>query len=302
MLSRRSDGVLVKDSASLRKMIPFIMVGRNEAAVYFEQQLEVEEVLRYLKTKRESGEGPQITFFHVILCSLVRVFGARPELNRFVVGRRLYQRDGLEFSFAVKKSFRDDATMTTVKIRFEADDTIEKVAERIQEAIGVGRGTEQTTSEKEVSVLTRLPRFMLRLILWGQRLLDFYGLLPASLIKPDPMYASMFLANLGSIGLDAPFHHLFEYGTIPFFAVIGRIKKAPVVDQESGEMRVSDVVNIKYTFDERITDGFYCARSLALLESFFQDPSQLEQPPDPEALRERIKDAGLQRLRSKKSS
>ncbi len=69
MLSRRSDGVLVKDSASLRKMIPFIMVGRNEAAVYFEQQLEVEEVLRYLKTKRESGEGPQITFFHVILCS-----------------------------------------------------------------------------------------------------------------------------------------------------------------------------------------------------------------------------------------
>ena len=59
------------------------------------------------------------------------------------------------------------------------------------------------------------PAPLLRLAVRAQRVLDGWNLLPAALIKDDPLYASAFIANLGSVGLDAAFHHLYDYGTMP---------------------------------------------------------------------------------------
>ena len=107
--------------------------------------------------------------------------------------------------------------------------------------------------------------------MWVQRLLDGWNLLPSAMIKPDPLYSSVFLANLGSIGLEAPFHHLYEYGTTPLFAVIGRIHKEQWIDDD-GAVDVRDTVIIRWTFDERICDGLYCARSLDLMKGFLAAP------------------------------
>ncbi len=43
-----------------------------------------------------------------------------------------------------------------------------------------------------------------------------------------PLYSSALLANLGSVGLDSAYHHLYEYGTTPIFVTMGRVKKAVV--------------------------------------------------------------------------
>jgi hypothetical protein len=129
-----------------------------------------------------------------------------------------------------------------------------------------------------MSILTRLPGPLLRLIMWLQRGLDAWNLLPSALIAPDPMYASLFFANLGSIGLDSAYHHLFEYGSVSFFAVIGRISKLPFVDGH-GALQTRPGISIKYTFDERITDGWYCARSLDLLKGYIENPRSLHAAP-----------------------
>jgi pyruvate/2-oxoglutarate dehydrogenase complex dihydrolipoamide acyltransferase (E2) component len=44
---------------------------------------------------------------------------------------------------------------------------------------------------------------------------------------------------------------------------------------------IRDVVNLKYTFDERITDGYYCARSLDLFQQMVESPEQLLTPMAP---------------------
>ncbi len=273
-LFRRPEGTYLRDVHPLRKLMPHLMPGRNESIVYFEQELRVGKALAWLDARNARG-GPKLTFFHLVLAGVVRALAERPQMNRFVVGRRLYQRDAIELSFAVKKRMADDAPLTTVKIRFVPGDGVDNDAGRVDEAIGVGRGEAQTSSEKEVALVTKLPGFLVRLAFWLQRTLDGLNLLPAAMIRPDPMYASMFLANLGSVGLDAPFHHLYEYGTIPLFGVIGRIQKAPVVTAE-GTLAVDDVVRLRWSFDERIADGFYCARSLDLFKAWLEDPSTLE--------------------------
>ncbi len=112
--------------------------------------------------------------------------------------------------------------------------------------------------DRELSLLLSLPPFLLGPLVRLQMALDGWGLLPGAFYRGDPMYASLFVANLGSVGLDAAFHHLYEYGNIPIFLAIGRAKHGKAT--------------FRWTFDERIEDGLYCAQSLEVFRRFIEDP------------------------------
>jgi hypothetical protein len=275
-LRGRPDGVPIRNLPTMRQMMPHLMPSRNGAVVYFDQHIDVTDTLAYLERRRT--EAPELNFFQIVLAGLVRTLALRPQMHRFVVGRRLYQRRRIELSFAVKKRFEDEAKLTMVKASFEATDTLDAVAERVRAAVGTGKGERSTTAEREMALVTRLPGFALRLVMALQRVLDSWNLLPASMIQSDPMYASMVVANLGSIGLDAAYHHLYEYGTVPVFAALGRIHKAAVV-MPDGSIAARDRVTVRFSFDERIADGLYAARSLELFRELVEDPPRLEVPP-----------------------
>jgi hypothetical protein len=115
---------------------------------------------------------------------------------------------------------------------------------------------------------------MLRALTWLQPRFDAWGLLPARLLEDDPLYASAFVANLGSVGLDAAYHHLFEYGTTPIFVTMGRVHRAPVV-RDDGSVGSQEIFVLRYTYDERIEDGFYAARALDALAAHLADPAAL---------------------------
>ena len=57
--------------------------------------------------------------------------------------------------------------------------------------------------------------------------------------------------------------------------MIGKVEKVPFVT-ESGELGVREEVLIRWTFDERITDGLYCAKALDLFERNIVTPEDLE--------------------------
>ncbi|MDH4271984.1 MAG: 2-oxo acid dehydrogenase subunit E2, partial [Candidatus Aminicenantes bacterium] len=118
-----------------------------------------------------------------------------------------------------------------------------------------------------------------RLAMGGVRTLDYFGLLPASFIKGDALYTSAFLANLGSIGFDAVFHHLFEWGNAPVFVVVGKRKREAVVGP-NGELEVQDVMDLKFSLDERITDGIYFVTTIGIFRDFVENPENLELSPE----------------------
>jgi hypothetical protein len=278
-LFSRCDGDLVTGENAERMILPFIMRGRNESLVYLEQQIDVTRLLAYLDRVNAGLPEKKLSFFHVVLCAAARAMGARPKMNRFVIGRRIYQRKKMEFSFAIKKEMVDDAAMTIRKLEFFPNDTLDAVVQRMDDAITHGRGTKETTSEKEMSFFVKLPVFALRLVTWLFRALDYFNLAPRAMIEADELYCSVFFANLGSVGLEAPYHHLYEWGTAPLFGTIGRIFKAPVVNDKD-EIEIRSLCSFKWSIDERITDGFYCARSLDLMKDFLADPTLLEKAPD----------------------
>jgi hypothetical protein len=267
MFGRRPDAQLVRELPAVRRFMPFISPRRNESVVYFEHTLDVEPALAFLEElNAERTPERQITFFHLVLRALALAFHERPRLNRFVAGGKLWQRDGIWLSFSAKRAFDDESPIITVKQKIDPTLSIGAMAESILEKLGSGRAGVKTTSDGEVDVLLRLPVPIIRLAMWLAHKADALGLLPAGMIHADPLYASAFIANLGSVGLDAGYHHLWEHGNIPIFCVIGKI--AP---DASGRRKAT----LKYTYDERIEDGLYCARTLERLRERLEHPEKL---------------------------
>jgi pyruvate/2-oxoglutarate dehydrogenase complex dihydrolipoamide acyltransferase (E2) component len=270
---RRPDGVVAERVPLVRRVMPFIMKRRNESLVWFEQDVEVDAALGF--AERFSREhGVRLTFFQLVLRSIARVLEEFPRLNRYVVGRRLYQRTDVAISFSGKEAFEADAPLYVRKRVFPREETLAEMTRSLGESVRSGRAGEKTASDKEVSLLARLPRLAIDGVVIAGRWLDYFNLLPAGMIVDDPLYASAFVANLGSVGITGAYHHLYEHGTIPVFVVVGAYRPAVVVSQR-GEPVVRRVSTLKYTYDERIEDGFYCARAVTRMKELLERPESL---------------------------
>lgn len=269
---KRSDGDLVAGLDPVRRFVPFLMRTRTESFVLCSQQVDHGPARRFLK-QFNAGRGPesQATLFHLLLYSMARVLADHPRLNRFVAGGRIYQRRGVWLSFSAKTSLDDKGRIFTRKREFGATETFEESVTALKAGVSEGRLGKVTQADHEVSLLLRLPPPLLRLAMRVVDLLDAAGLLPRVMVEGDPLYASAFVANLGSVGIDACYHHNYEHGNIPIFITLGRIHKAPVVTAAGG-VEAAEVFELKYTYDERIEDGFYCAQALERLKEMLENP------------------------------
>jgi hypothetical protein len=266
-LFRRPDGTLATDVPPVRRIMPYIMPTRNESAVYFEQELDLTKTLPFMDAFNAKHPDTRITLFHLFVWAVVRTLDARPRLNRFTIGGRIYQRDGIWISYAAKKAMSDDAPLVTLKRRFDPALSLEETVRFIYGDVKEGRSDKKSHVDNELALFLKIPGPILSFLVRVLRRLDAWNLLPGFFIKPDPMYASLFVANIGSLKMESPYHHLYEYGTCSLFAAIGRKKE---ISTPGGP---KTVCSVKYTLDERVEDGLYCASSLDLVRKLVEDPS-----------------------------
>ncbi|MBI5546847.1 MAG: 2-oxo acid dehydrogenase subunit E2 [Deltaproteobacteria bacterium] len=276
-LFKRYEGEPVESESVEQRILPFLLKGRNDSVVYYEQMVDAGVALAWLeRTNAERAPNERFTFFHVALGAIARAMSLRPKMNRFVIDGQIYQRKWLDISFMVKKERRDDAATSAVKVRFSSEDTLEDMARKARAAIQRGRSKEHTSSEREMALGLRLPRLALKAVVAGVRLLDSLNLMPRKMIEADELYATMFLAFLDGLNLEAPFHHLYEWGTISIFGSVGQVERRALVNAR-GEVEVRQVFPVRWTFDERVTDGFYAGRTMELFQKIMLDPQVLEQ-------------------------
>ena len=112
---------------------------------------------------------------------------------------------------------------------------------------------------------------LIRIIRW----LDFWGMEPDFITEGDPNYTTVLCSNLGSIKCGSVYHHLNNYGTNSIMITVGVIHKEPR-EMPDGSIAMRDVMNLGFTADERIADGFYFAKSLKLLDYLLSNPALLE--------------------------
>jgi len=271
----RSDADLVPDVHPVRRIMPFVMPSRNESSVFFGDQVFAAPAIEFLArlNAKRPPERPA-SVFHMVLRSLAMCIHDRPRVNRFVAGGRYWQRRGVWLSFSGKRGMSDDAPIYTAKRNFPKDETFEEMVDSLWDTQLMGRSGKESDTDREISLLLKMPPFVLARVVRIGRWLNERNLFPKAMIDNDPLFATAFVANLGSVGLDACYHHNYDYGTIPVFLTIGLLKKVPVVN-DAGEIVAADVFDLKYTYDERTEDGFYVSRGLALIRHRLEHPEQL---------------------------
>jgi hypothetical protein len=270
-MPHRQDIDVTKEIPGYRRMLIHLTPDRDAASFYLKFDIDVTDTLAWFKAyEQETGKKMSMVVYYAACAG--RVFHEYPKLNRYVSGHRVFQRSDVSISVSAKKALKDGAKVVLLKLPIKADDSPTTVLERFTSMLSHGRSGEELHQEKEVGLFLKLPPFMLGLFIKLAMWVDRRHWLPGIFVDPDPMFTSMVVANLGSIGMGAGYHHLYEWGNCPFFAVMGRATERPVV--RDGEVVIRSILELKVSFDERVEDGLKCAIGLKTLKELMEDPTR----------------------------
>lgn len=279
LFRNRPDGTYFK-VPSFKRVLTYTCATRDEACLYYKDRILMDRAISML-LERNRGKAPEdrVTVLHLIIAAYVRTVVERPLMNTFVSGHDFYQRNEISFSLVAKKQLTDEGVEGLVKARFSPQDTLEDISRRMKAYIAEGKSAAGSSSEKEIDFLMKLPKPIISAFMWLYKLLDANNMLPGFMIDTDPSYSTALITNLGSIGIDGVFHHLFNWGNSGVIMAIGKIKKATVTDSRSGEGRTASVLDIYLTLDDRLADGTYYGNSLKVFKNYLENPELLFDPP-----------------------
>ncbi len=271
MFGKRPDGVRVKKiDDPLYKVIPYIAKNRSDLQVFFEDKIYTEGVTAYIKKKKD--EGIRITHTDIVVSALAKVLYERPNINRFIINRKIYQRKECTISLAAKKKLQDDATETIVKLNIKPEDNIFDVSSQISQATLENKKEGTKNSEnKAVTSITSLPNFLIRTIVAFKMCLDKHDMLSKKDIETSPFHTSAFLTNTGSFGINSTYHNIYNFGTTSIFFTMGAKKY-----EKDIEGNIREYIDFKIVADGRICDELYYAKSFALLKKYIEAPDILE--------------------------
>lgn len=271
----RKDGKLLRDIDSMHYIMPLMYPNRCDNEAFMHVRIDLTNAEQYLEKKNAKNPAYKYNLFQLIVTAMLKTVMLRPLMNRFIANKNLYQRNEITAAFTVKKIFSDHGGEALARIYAKEADTIDSIHDEIYRQVSFCRSDDKDASTASMDIIQKIPGK--KLIGAAARFLDRHGWMPKSIIATDPYYCSVVLTNLGSLKLDAGYHHMTNWGTNSVFCAIGLMKKRPFYDDEGNvEMRMS--VDLGLTIDERIADGYYYAKTVRLLKTLLENPELLELP------------------------
>jgi len=271
-LMKRPDGTLVKDEVPMYYLVPHIMVHRHDSMNMITVDIPLDPLRDYMNEKRK--EGVRISHLALIICAYLRAAKHFPAVNRFIVNKRIYQRNEFCVSMVVLRPGEDNDTMS--KIYFDMDDNIFDVQRKIDTYITENRKDNNDNSldslMKTLLKLGGLLRAGINLIRWA----DWHNLLPKAIIDASPFHASLLITNLASIRTNHIYHHVYDFGTTSVGIAMGNFREVP---RRNGDEIVFDrCIPLGVVMDERVASGHYFAQFFAHIKKELSNPVLMEGP------------------------
>lgn len=271
----RRDGKLIRKLDSMHYIMPLMYPNRcdNEAFIRFTVDLTAAE--EFLAKKNADSPEYKYNIFQLVLTAVLKTIKQRPKMNYFIANQNMYERNDLTAAFTVKKIFSDHGGEALARINAKDEDTLDSIHNEIFRQVSFCRSDKKDASTESMDFVQKIPgKHLIGALV---RFLDRHGWMPASMIATDPYQCSVVLTNLGSIGLDAGYHHMTNWGTNSVFCVIGVKKKRPFYDDD-GNVTMKESIELGLTIDERIADGYYYSKTVKFLKYLLENPELLEKP------------------------
>lgn len=267
----RPDGKRVKNADPMYTVAAYIMNKRVDSMNMITIDIPVEPIKEYLNKKRK--EGYNFSHMSVVLASFIRTMKEFPELNRFVVNKKIYQRNELAVGMVVlQPGGTGHGTMS--KMYFDENNTIFEVNDIINKYVEDNRNAPKSNgTEKMIKFLLSVPGVLpvgVALFKW----MDKHGLLPKAIIDMSPFHMSFGITNLASIRTNHIYHHCYEFGTTSIFLAMGNTREVP--HRKGNEIVFEKCMPIGVTMDERIASGAYFAMAFRKMRTYLRNPELLE--------------------------
>lgn len=275
----RPDGRRIRSTPAIDQVSPYLMPTRTGAMNFFSDSIEITPVERYIRQKRKEG----LTNFginHVLLAAYVRTLCKYPALNRFLSGQKVYSRGkDIQYCMTIKKDMSLSSPDTVIKVHLTHTDTAEDVYHKFNAAVEEAKKeSEDSSFDSVAAAFTLIPGVFLKFTVWLLKLLDYFGLVPGFLLEVSPFHGSLYFTSMGSLGIPPVYHHLYDFGNLPVFGAFG-CKRRALELQEDGTLVQRKFVDMKFTLDERIVDGYYYATFFKAYKRLLRTPEVLDQPP-----------------------
>ncbi len=261
------------------RVSPYIMVTRNTSSNHFMDTIDIDEIERYIRHKRNDDGLVGFGIMHVLIAAYVRSLSQKPAVNRFIAGQKIYARNSVQINLTVKREMRSDALETVIKISPELDATATEVYELIKKEIDRSNNNNHSDFDNTAKILDYIPGLLLKFAVWFLKTLDYFGLLPKKLEKLSPFHGSMFITSMGSLGVPPVFHHLYDFGNIPVFCSFGAKQKRNEL-QADGSVIERRYITVMWVMDERICDGFYYSSAMKYIKGVLRNPFVLDERPE----------------------
>ncbi|MCI1965442.1 MAG: hypothetical protein LKJ17_04825 [Oscillospiraceae bacterium] len=267
-------------------VIPHVMKNRTGSMVLFEESIEITRLEQFIRRMRRETEMTDLSTLHVVMAAAVRLFAMHPGLNRYISGRKLYARNQIALSIAVKNTMSEKGQETTLKLDFPPTDSLEDIWKKLHGEIeAVKCSAQNNDTYRTAELLKRMPVWMLRFVVFLLWHMDEGGVMPQAIHGVSPFHASAFVVDIGSTGIGSVYHHLYDFGSCSTFLSIGK-KETSFRRGRYGSVRPVRTINFRFVVDERICDGYYYARAMRHFRRILRHPEVLLTPltkavPDP---------------------
>lgn len=271
----RADGKRLRHTDPMYRVAAHIMDKRVDSMNMTTIDIPYEPMQEYINKKRK--EGVRISHLALVIAAYLRTMAEHPQLNRFIVNKKVYTRNEIAIGMVVLKS-GEDSNGTMSKMYFEKTNTLFDVNNIINKYVEDNRNTpENNKTEKLIKILVGIPG-LLNIGVKAFKLLDRYGLLPKAIINASPFHMSMGITNLASIRTNHIYHHCYEFGTTSIFLAMGNLREVP--KRKGDEITFVRSMPIGVVMDERVCSGSYFALAFKSLKRYLANPELLELPPE----------------------
>lgn len=264
MPRNRKDGMVDKSFPGMNNLLIDFCPKRYDRAVYMNAKIDVTDFCNFIDDLKKENEG--LTYFHGMSFIIGKAIYSKPKLNRFISNRTCYVHKNVSIAFTAKTEFKDEAIEYLTVQEIKPHDTLLTMSKVLKEKINkIREHKNEGGANDAIDMFGHAPKFIRTLITSWFKWFDRHGWLPKSLTDDNLYYSSCIVSNIGTFKVGAIYHHLTDIGTASALITFGEIRA-------EGKRKFMEV---GFTIDEGIADGFYLCKSVKLIEYLFHHPEFL---------------------------
>ena len=242
----------------------------NDPTTYLTIDLDATNMNQLIDTIR-SKTGVMVTMNHMIAKILGHCFYLYPDMNRVLIGSKVYYRSEINIFLMVMMKSNKMLDLSGVTISNIHQLSILELVEHVNQRVSELKSGGDQAIQRVQKLLTLLPSFLLKPLLGLLRNIMYRWNLDLTFMGlPKDRFGSASISSVGSLGYDSALIPLFPFSNCHLNVSVGKCIKKPVVYKD--DVVVRPTVNVSFSMDHRVMEGGQPARAFKWFCRVFQNP------------------------------